>query len=195
MNVSRETKERLDIYLELLRKWSPKINLVSQDSLKDAGNRHFDDSLQVASLCPKDAKSWVDLGSGGGFPGAVVAIALGDRDIDITLIESDQRKATFLRTVSRETKTPFAVIAERIENVPPMKSDVISARALAPLEELLGFAEQHLAPTGVAFFMKGASWRTEMDAAQKKWRFVCEAHTSVTHPDAAILEIGGLSRV
>lgn len=195
MNVSRETKERLDIYLELLRKWSPKINLVSQESLKDAGNRHFDDSLQVASLCPKDAKSWVDLGSGGGFPGAVVAIALGDRDIDITLIESDQRKATFLRTVSRETKTPFAVIAERIENVPPMKSDVISARALAPLEELLGFAEQHLAPTGVAFFMKGESWRTEMDAAQKKWRFACEAHTSVTHPDAAILEIGGLSRV
>lgn len=195
MNVSRETKERLDIYLELLRKWSPKINLVSQESLKDAGNRHFDDSLQVASLCPKDAKSWVDLGSGGGFPGAVVAIALGDRDIDVTLIESDQRKATFLRTVSRETKTPFAVIAERIENVPPMKSDVISARALAPLEELLGFAEQHLAPTGVAFFMKGESWRTEVDAAQKKWRFACKAHTSVTHPDAAILEIGGLSRV
>ncbi len=195
MNVSRETQERLDIYLELLRKWSPKINLVSQDSLKDAGKRHFDDSLQVASLCPKDAKSWVDLGSGGGFPGAVVAIALGDHNIDITLIESDQRKATFLRTVSRETKTPFAVIAERIENVPPMKSDVISARALAPLEELLGFAEQHLAPTGVAFFMKGESWRTEVNAAQKKWRFVCEAHTSVTHPDAAILEIGGLSRV
>lgn len=195
MNVSRETKERLDIYLELLRKWSPKINLVSQESLKDAGNRHFDDSLQVASLCPKDAKSWVDLGSGGGFPGAVVAIALVDRDIDITLIESDQRKATFLRTVSRETKTPFAVIAERIENVPPMKSDVISARALAPLEELLGFAEQHLAPTGVAFFMKGESWRAEVDAAQKKWRFACKAHTSVTHPDAAILEIGGLSRV
>lgn len=195
MNVSRETKERLDIYLELLRKWSPKINLVSQESLKDAGNRHFDDSLQVASLCPKDAKSWVDLGSGGGFPGAVVAIALGDRDIDVTLIESDQRKATFLRTVSRETKTPFAVIAERIENVPPMKSDVISARALAPLEELLGFAEQHLAPTGVAFFMKGESWRAEVDAAQKKWRFACKAHTSVTHPDAAILEIGGLSRV
>lgn len=195
MNVSRETKERLDIYLELLRKWSPKINLVSQESLKDAGNRHFDDSLQVASLCPKDAKSWVDLGSGGGFPGAVVAIALGDRDIDVTLIESDQRKATFLRTVSRETKTPFAVIAERIENVPPMKSDVISARALAPLEELLGFAEQHLAPTGVAFFMKGESWRAEVDAAQKKWRYACKAHTSVTHPDAAILEIGGLSRV
>ena len=195
MNVSRETQERLDIYLELLRKWSPKINLVSQDSLKDAAKRHFGDSLQVASLCPINAKTWVDLGSGGGFPGAVVAIALGEQDIDITLIESDQRKATFLRTVSRETKTPFVVIAERIENVPPMKSDVISARALAPLEELLGFAERHLAPTGVAFFMKGSSWRTEVDAAQKKWRFTCEAHTSVTHPDAAILEIGGLSRV
>lgn len=195
MNVSRETQERLDIYLELLRKWSPKINLVSQESLKDAGKRHFDDSLQLASLCLQDVKSWIDLGSGGGFPGAVVAIALEDQGIDFTLIESDQRKATFLRTVSRETNTPFTVIAERIENVPPMKSDVISARALAPLDELLGFAEQHLAPTGVAFFMKGGSWRTEVDVAQKKWRFTCEAHTSVTHPDAAILEIGGLSRV
>lgn len=195
MNVSRETQERLDIYLELLRKWSPKINLVSHDSLKDAGKRHFGDSLQVASLCPKGARTWVDLGSGGGFPGAVVAIALRDSDIDITLIESDQRKATFLRTVSRETKTPFAVIADRIENVPAMKSDVISARALAPLDALFVFAEQHLAPSGVAFFMKGGSWRTEVDAAQKKWRFTCEAHTSVTNPDAAILEIGGLSRV
>ncbi|MFA8386035.1 MAG: 16S rRNA (guanine(527)-N(7))-methyltransferase RsmG [Pelagibaca sp.] len=195
MNVSRETQERLDIYLELLRKWSPKINLVSQDSLKDAGKRHFDDSLQVASLCPKAAKTWTDLGSGGGFPGAVVAIALEDQGADVTLIESDQRKAAFLRTVSRETKTPFTVVAERIENVPAMQSDVISARALAPLDELLGFAELHLAPAGVALFMKGGSWRTEMEAAQKKWRFTCEAHTSVTHPDAAILEIGGLSRV
>ncbi|MBO6883582.1 MAG: 16S rRNA (guanine(527)-N(7))-methyltransferase RsmG [Marivita sp.] len=195
MNVSRETQERLAIYAELLIKWSPKINLVSRASLQDAGKRHFDDSLQVVSLCPEGAATWVDLGSGGGFPGAVVAIALQDKGVSVTLIESDQRKATFLRTVSRETKTPFTVIAKRIEDVDPMGSDVISARALAPLDDLLGFSERHLAPNGTAFFMKGGAWRNEVAEAQKKWRFTCEAHRSVTHPEAAVLAIGGLSRV
>ncbi|WP_416883885.1 16S rRNA (guanine(527)-N(7))-methyltransferase RsmG [Marivita sp.] len=195
MNVSRETQERLAIYAELLVKWSPKINLVSRASLQDAGKRHFDDSLQVASLCPEGAETWVDLGSGGGFPGAVVAIALQEMGVSVTLMESDQRKATFLRTVSRETKTPFTVIAKRIEDVDPMGSDVISARALAPLDDLLGFSERHLAPNGTAFFMKGGTWRNEVAEAQKKWRFTCEAHRSVIHPEAAVLEIGGLSRV
>ena len=113
MNVSRETSERLDVYLSLLRKWSPKINLVSASSLNDAARRHFDDSLQVASLCPKNAKTWVDLGSGGGFPGAVVAIALREKGLKVTLIESDQRKVAFLRSVSRETNTPFTVLHPR----------------------------------------------------------------------------------
>jgi 16S rRNA (guanine527-N7)-methyltransferase len=195
MNVSRETQERLDIYLELLRKWSPKINLVSPASLKDAARRHFDDSLQIASLTPEGAKSWIDMGSGGGFPGAVVAIALAGSGLEITLIESDQRKAAFLRTVSRETKTPFKVIAQRIEDVPAMNSDVVSARALAPLADLLEYAEPHLVPHGKALFMKGGSWRNEVRDAQKIWRFTCDAHTSMTNPDAAVLEIGGLSRV
>jgi 16S rRNA (guanine527-N7)-methyltransferase len=192
MNVSRET---LDIYQDLLRKWSPKINLVSPQTLDDAGSRHFDDSLQVAALCPADAKTWIDLGSGGGFPGAVVAIALKDRGIEVTLVESDQRKAAFLRTVSRETKVPFKVIASRIEKVEPLGADVVSARALAPLEDLLRFMEMHANPTGIGLFMKGSTWQSEVDIARKKWRFTCEAHKSVTHPDAAILEIGGLSRV
>lgn len=195
MNVSRETQERLDIYLELLRKWSPKINLVSPASLKDAARRHFDDSLQIASLTPKGAKSWIDMGSGGGFPGAVVAIALAGSGLEMTLIESDQRKAAFLRTVSRETKTPFMVIAQRIEDVPAMNCDVVSARALAPLADLLEYAEPHLVPHGKALFMKGGSWRNEVRDAQKTWRFTCDAHTSMTNPDAAVLEIGGLSRV
>ena len=195
MNVSRETQERLDIYLELLRKWSPKINLVSPVSLKDAARRHFDDSLQIASLTPEGAKSWIDMGSGGGFPGAVVAIALAGSGLEMTLIESDQRKAAFLRTVSRETKTPFMVIAQRTEDVPAMNCDVVSARALAPLADLLEYAEPHLVPHGKALFMKGGSWRNEVRDAQKTWRFTCDAHTSMTNPDAAVLEIGGLSRV
>lgn len=195
MNVSRETQERLDIYLELLRKWSPKINLVSPASLKDAARRHFDDSLQIASLTPEGAKSWIDMGSGGGFPGAVIAIALAGSGLEMTLIESDQRKAAFLRTVSRETKTPFKVIAQRIEDVPAMNCNVVSARALAPLADLLEYAEPHLVPNGKALFMKGGSWRNEVRDAQKTWRFTCDAHTSMTNPDAAVLEIGGLSRV
>lgn len=196
MSVSRETQERLDAYLELLRKWSPKINLVSPASLKDAASRHFADSIQVAELIPSGATSWVDLGSGGGFPGAVVAIVLAEAkpDVKVTLVESDQRKAAFLRTVSRETKTPFTVIAQRIEDIAPLDADVISARALAPLVELCAFAERHLAASGHALFLKGESWGQEVEEARKRWRFTCEAHKSRTSDTAAILEIGDLSR-
>ena len=195
MNVSRETQQRLEVYLGLLRKWSPKINLVSPASLKDAADRHFKDSLQVASLCPSGVSTWADLGSGGGFPGAVVAIALVNRGVHVTLVESDQRKAAFLRAVSRETQTPFSVLARRIEDVAPMDADVLSARALAPLSKLLEFTDMHLAKDGVALFMKGGSWREEVASAEKQWRFTCNTHKSLTHPDAAVLEIGGLSRV
>lgn len=195
MNVSRETERRLSVYLDLLRKWSPKINLVSAESLKDAWARHFVDSLQVASLCPDDTQTWVDLGSGGGFPGAVVAIAMAEAGVDVILVESDQRKATFLRTVSRETNVPFRVIAKRIEDIEPLQADVVSARALAALPDLLHLADFHMAPTGCALFQKGATWRNEVVEAQKQWRFSCETHRSETGPDAAILKIGDLSRV
>ena len=193
MNVSRETQAKLDIYLELLKKWSSKINLVSASSLKDAARRHFEDSLQLGYLCPPGARSWVDLGSGGGFPGAVIAIV--KPALEVTLIESDQRKAAFLRTVSRETNTPFNVIAYRIERADPQNADVVSARALAPLTDLLSFAEIHRAPQGTALFLKGATWQNEVVEARKKWRFTCKNHKSETSPDAALLEIGELSRV
>ena len=195
MIVSRETSERLCIYSELLQKWSPRINLVSPTSLEDAEKRHFSDSLQIASLCPENAKTWVDMGSGGGFPGAVVAIALENTDLEVTLIESDQRKATFLRTVSRETDCKFTVIAERIENVRPQNADVVSARALSNLTDLFGFASRHMNTYGTALFHKGASWRSEVKEAENKWRFTCKAHKSKTNADAVILEIGDLARV
>lgn len=193
MNVSRETQAKLDIYLGLLKKWSPKINLVSSASLKDVARRHFEDSLQLVEFCPADAKTLVDLGSGGGFPGAVIAIA--KPELLVTLIESDQRKATFLRTVSRETNVPFNVVTERIESADLQNADVVSARALAPLTDLLGFAEIHMAENGTALFLKGETWQNEIDDARKKWRFSFKAHTSETRPDAALLEIGELSRV
>jgi 16S rRNA (guanine527-N7)-methyltransferase len=196
MNVSRETQNKLDLYLDLLRKWNAKINLVSKTTLLEAGKRHFEDSLQVAALAPTFSQTWADFGSGGGFPGAVVAILLQDQaaGIKMTLVESDQRKAAFLRTVSRETQVPMAVVAKRVEDVPSLSSDVVSARALAPLPRLLEFADRHMAPTGTALFMKGATWKEELKVAQNQWRFRWDAHNSVTNPNAVILEIGELSR-
>lgn len=196
MSVSRETKERLDVFLHLLRKWSPKINLVSPQSLKDAATRHFEDSMQLSTLAPATVTTWADLGAGGGFPGAVVAIVRAEvtPQMEMTLVESDLRKATFLRTVSRETEVPLNVIAERIELVSPLNVGVLSARALAPLEQLLEFTQLHRSQNGLALFPKGATWKQEVEDAQKQWRFTCKAHTSITNPDAAILEIGDLSR-
>ncbi|MFP7569388.1 16S rRNA (guanine(527)-N(7))-methyltransferase RsmG [Marivita sp. S2033] len=196
MNVSRETSERLAIFLALLEKWSPKINLVSADSLKHSVDRHFRDSEQIARLRSVDGDRWIDFGSGGGFPGAVIAImkAAGEPDTTVTLVESDLRKATFLRTVSRETGVGFDVLAERIEALSPLGADVITARALAPLSILLGYADRHLSQGGTALFPKGRTWRKEVAEAEKTWRFTYHAHTSETDPEAAILEIGGLSR-
>lgn len=195
MAVSRETTEKLKIYKELLIKWSSKINLVSPSSLKEVDKRHFEDCLQLVSLLPKSTKTWIDLGSGGGFPGAVVAIALAETDVHVTLIESDARKATFLKTVSRETQVPFTVISDRFENLEPLHGDVVSARALAPLNNLFLAMERHAKPTGTALFMKGKSWPREVSEVKKKWQFSCVTHKSITDPAAAILEIGDLSRV
>lgn len=194
MSVSRETQYALDRYADLLTKWNPRINLVASSTIKDVQTRHFEDSLQVASLRPSGSKTWVDLGSGGGFPGAVVAI-VHKGDLGVTLVESDTRKATFLRTVSRETNTPFTVLSKRIEAIPSLHADVVSARALAPLPKLLAHVDQHMQPAGTALFQKGESWREEVLEARKQWHFSMETHTSVTNPNAVILEIGDLSRV
>ena len=195
MNASRETTDRFKLYLNLLRKWSPKINLVSKASLADAGKRHFSDSLQLVELCPLRPAHWVDLGSGAGFPGAVVAIALARTHTRVTLVESDQRKAAFLRTVSRETNVPFDVVANRIESLDPLDADVLSARALAPVDVLLEFTNRHMKKNGTAFFPKGETWANEVAHAEKQWRFSLEVHKSKTNANAAILQIGDLSRV
>ncbi len=155
--VSRETMARLDAYAGLLEKWTPAINLVSKASLRDLWTRHFLDSAQILGLAKTRIGRWVDLGAGGGFPGMVCAIMAAEcaPDLRFTFVESDSRKATFLRTVSRETSVPVEIIDERIENIAPLKADVLSARALAPLKVLLEHAERHLAANGQALFPKG----------------------------------------
>ncbi|UXX81884.1 16S rRNA (guanine(527)-N(7))-methyltransferase RsmG [Roseovarius pelagicus] len=196
-DVSRETNERLQVYAELLRKWNSKINLVSRASLHDLWARHIVDSAQIAQLAPERVEHWADLGSGGGFPGIVAAILLQETrpTAQITLVESDQRKCAFLRTVLRETECVGTVIAERIEKLPPLSADVLSARALADLSSLLGYADHHLSSDGVALFPKGTTWKEEVKEAQSKWHFDLEVATSLTDPAAAILKISGVSRV
>ncbi|MFV2051195.1 16S rRNA (guanine(527)-N(7))-methyltransferase RsmG [Aliiroseovarius sp. YM-037] len=189
--------ERLAIYADLLKKWNPAINLVSNSSLDHLWTRHFLDSAQVFDLAPEGVSHWADLGAGGGFPGLVVAVIAKDRtpDMAITLVESDQRKATFLQSAAREMGLTVAVVADRIEAVAALNVDILSARALAPLKALLNYAERHLAAEGIALFPKGAKAQEEVDEALASWRFVVESFPSKTDANAAILKIGGITRV
>lgn len=197
LDVSRETIDRLKTYVELLKRWNSSINLVSASTLTDVWTRHILDSAQVLEHSPRTATTWADLGSGGGFPGAVVAILANELrpNLLVTLVEADQRKAAFLRAVARETDVAMGVVAKRIEDLAPLSADVVSARALAPLPELLAHAKRHLAQDGIALLSKGANAQQEIDAARDVWRFDCDILPSKTDPEAVILKIGGIERV
>lgn len=196
-DVSRETLEKLQIYVELLEKWNRKINLVAPDTVRDASRRHIKDSAQVLTLVKAPPQSWVDLGSGGGFPGLVVAICAAGLGwpTQVTLIESDQRKCAFLRNVSRETQTPVSVVTDRIEAVAPQAAAVVSARALAPLPRLLPWVQRHLAEDGHALLLKGRSYKQELEETRDKFAFSLEIHPSHTDSEAVILEIGDIRDV
>ncbi|SHE31114.1 16S rRNA (guanine527-N7)-methyltransferase [Ruegeria intermedia] len=195
LSVSRETFDRLRLYVDLLKKWNARINLVSRKTLAEVWSRHILDSVQVFRQV-NEFDHWADLGSGGGFPGLVCAVM----SIEIqpqarfTLVESDQRKSAFLRTVIRETGANCSVISKRIEMADPLKADVLSARALADLTTLLSFCDRHLQKNGVALFPKGAIWKKELEDAQREWKFDAEPIKSLTEPQAVILKIKGVSR-
>lgn len=197
LNVSRETSERLEVYAALLEKWNPRINLVSKASLADLWTRHILDSAQIFDLAQHPVGHWVDLGSGGGFPGLVIAIMAAEINSPdrVTLVESDTRKATFLRTVIRETGANATVKAKRIEHIPPLEADVLSARALADLDTLLGYAQIHLAPNGTGIFLKGESWEKELVEAQTRWKFQHQIAKSQTEDGPVIFSVTGVSRV
>lgn len=196
LNVSRETSERLRAYVGLLEKWNAKINLISKSSFDQVWTRHIWDSAQLLEAV-EQVPHWVDLGSGGGFPGLVIACLVAETapEMKMTLIESDQRKAQFLRTVVRETGVRATVIIERVENAAPQEADILSARALCDLTGLLGFAERHLAEGGTALFPKGINWEKEVNDALTTWSFEHEQIKSKTEPEAVILKIGGVTRV
>lgn len=197
LHVSRETSARLERYAELLRKWNPRINLVARSTLPDLWARHFADSAQLLRLAPAPVAHWADLGAGAGFPGLVIAILAIETGSParVTLVESDARKAAFLRSVIREIGVPAEVLTARIEEVPPLAADVISARALADLDTLLGYAVRHLASGGTALLPKGKTWQQELVAAQSKWHFRYRLAKSETEDGPVILRVAGVSRV
>jgi len=197
LNVSRETFLRLKEYEKLLFKWNAKINLVSRSTLDNFWNRHVLDSAQFLSSVGEKAGKWVDLGSGGGLPGLVVAI-LSDEIEPVNklfLVEADVRKAVFLKTVCRELGLKVEVYNNRIEELPPMSANIVSARALAPLKTLCLYAKNHLVKDGVAVFAKGENWKAELVEAQKKWIFSYEAVKSTLHEGSVVLVLRGIKSV
>ena len=197
VNVSRETFEELRAYESLVRRWTPAINLVSKASVDDLWQRHIADSAQVfAVIGAESAQSWVDLGSGGGFPGLVVAVLAKELrpDLRVTLVESDLRKATFLRQAAQALSLSVTVHSVRIESLAPQSADILSARALAPLSDLLAHAERHLRKGGVAVFPKGARFAAELDDARKLWAFDVDVQPSLSDSEAALLVIRNFHR-
>jgi len=198
-NVSRETYDKLRAYEALIQKWNPSINLVAKSTLSDVWNRHIIDSTQVYFAAAGEQSSiWTDIGSGGGLPGIVIAtLAQGeDRQTNVTMVESDKRKSVFLRTAIRELGLSNAKVTnERIEGAQIQISDIVSARALAPLAELFSLSQGFSDQNTTFLFQKGKNWASEIEIAQNHWSFDYDAITSETDSNAVILKIGGLSRV
>jgi 16S rRNA (guanine527-N7)-methyltransferase len=191
LGVSRETHARLARYVDLLREWNARVNLVSRLSLDDAWRRHVLDSAQLFPLIPGKARNLVDLGSGAGFPGLVLAI-LGAPEVH--LIESDVRKCAFLREAARVTETAVAIHACRIEAMAPLPADVITARALAPLTDLLDLAAPFLQPHTMCVFLKGKSAAEELRQARGRWQMKDSIVPSRTDPDASVIIIQKVGR-
>lgn len=191
-DVSRETLDRLDRYVDLIGEWQRMINLVSPTTMDQLWTRHILDSAQLFAHAPGDAMRWVDLGSGGGLPGLVVAALGADRiGFETILVESDQRKAAFLRTAAREMNLSgrVAVMAQRAELAVPEigRADVVSARALAPLEDLVRLSTPLLAYGALGVYPKGESVQRELTQWGPPGNFDISLAPSRTHPSAAIV--------
>jgi 16S rRNA (guanine527-N7)-methyltransferase len=191
INVSRETLQRLSDYLDLLRRWQSTINLVGPATLADPWRRHFLDAAQLVDRVPAEAANLVDLGSGAGFPGMVLAV-LGVPGVH--LIEADRRKAQFLREVARVTGAPATIHAERIEQMRGWPAAVITARALAPLPRLLELADRFLGSDSVCLFLKGKSVGRELTEARVSWHMNSETFPSRSEPTGTVLKLRGIRR-
>jgi 16S rRNA (guanine527-N7)-methyltransferase len=191
ITVSAEQRERLRAYVELLGKWNRKINLVAASTLADVWRRHILDSAQLLPLLPPGTESLIDLGSGAGLPGLILAI-LGVPETH--LIESDTRKAAFLREAARVTCTPIKIHPARLEAVSQISADVLTARALAPLSVLLEYSSRFLKPDGSCYFLKGQRWAEEITEARRHWHFVSSEIPSLSEASGIVLKLESLVR-
>ncbi len=196
LNVSRETLTALADFETLVSKWTPIINLVAKSTIGSLRDRHTADSAQLFGLAPINATQWLDLGSGGGFPGIVLAILARELRpaLRMTLVEADGRKAVFLREAVRTLGLDAIVNNERIEDLKPQEAEVISARALAPLATILGYAARHLSDGGLALFHKGERSEVEIGAARARWVFEVDSVCSLSDPRSKILMIRKIQR-
>jgi 16S rRNA (guanine527-N7)-methyltransferase len=190
--VSRETEDRLAILVELLDRWRQKINLISNATFPSVWTRHIGDSAQLIPLAP-EAKRWVDMGSGAGFPGLVIAIQLADvRDAIVHCIESDGRKCAFLREAARATGAAAAIHPVRVEAIDPESLgtvDAVTARAFAPLQVTLKLARPWMARGAIAVFPRGESVKDQVAALPEATAYAIETLRSIVDPKAAILRI------
>ena len=189
--VSRETLDRLRLYTELLGKWTRKINLVAPQSMADVWRRHILDSAQLHRLLPPETATLVDLGSGAGLPGLILAI-LGVPQVH--LVESDLRKATFLQEAARQTGTKVTIHAKRIDVAPAIQADVVTARALARLAILLDHAQRFLKPEAACYFLKGALLADELTEVLESWHMKVSEFPSLSDASGVIVKLESIVR-
>ncbi|MFW5832668.1 MAG: 16S rRNA (guanine(527)-N(7))-methyltransferase RsmG [Pseudomonadota bacterium] len=186
LDLDAPTVARLDAYTALLTKWQARLNLVGPKTLPELWQRHVLDSGQLYRRLPPNTRTLVDMGSGAGFPGLVLAI-MGVPDV--TLIEADRRKAVFLAEAARVVEAKVEIRAERLEATAKTPVDVVTARALAPLAELLGWAGGFIGPTTTCLFLKGGQVEHELTDAAAGWMMTVKRYPSLTHPEGTILEL------
>jgi 16S rRNA (guanine527-N7)-methyltransferase len=195
-SVSRETFDSLIDFEASFRRWAQRINLAAPSTLPDLWKRHILDSAQLARIEPQ-ASRWLDVGSGGGFPGAIMAVILRERPAaSIDLVESNRKKAAFLQTALGQLKAPAHVHAKRIEEVYRVveQPEIVTARALAPLDKLLTLVEPWLSNGATGLFHKGREYRNEIEESAHGWKYDLVEHASLVEREGVILEVRNLTR-
>lgn len=192
--VSRETLERVRSYLAVLDQWRERINLIGPGEGRHLWRRHVLDSLQLIEQISSDDLAVADLGSGAGFPGLVIACALAERPgSSVTLVEKSPRKSEFLEAAIAAQGLPARVLNVRIEDPPRQKFDLVTARALAPLPKLLGYAYGWLKPSGKALLMKGRDVEAEVAEARRSWTFEMSDRASLSSPEGRVLRLSSIA--
>jgi 16S rRNA (guanine527-N7)-methyltransferase len=187
---SREALDRFRVYQALLEKWAPRINLVGASTLPNFWSRHILDSAQILPLAPADALSWVDFGSGAGFPGLVLAVLLKERpDSSIRLIEASAKRCAFLREAARAMETEVEIVQAKLENVTPSAHDVVTARAFTSLDQLIAYALPWLHEQSQALFPKGEEIHSEITQASTRWQFRSIIYPSISDSRGCVVKI------